>query len=214
MRQDRESVDTLLASDWHLGSKECEAKIIVAMLDHFLYKRLVLVGDIFDGLDLRGMSRSHFKVLKRMAHASASGCDVVRISGNHDPEFADLSAALGGKPITEEYQWEYRGKKYLAIHGDQFEKGRPRAHPEVTHTVYEGALAYAQRRGVDYIICGHVHSLKARSKNGRFYYNAGSGTHRPVTCITIGEKNIRAHKFFGSKGVKIEVKQLPCIETQ
>jgi hypothetical protein len=58
--QKKECVDTLIASDWHSGWKRCEAKTIIVMLSHFKYNRLILNGDIFDGLDLSGMRRSHF----------------------------------------------------------------------------------------------------------------------------------------------------------
>jgi UDP-2,3-diacylglucosamine pyrophosphatase LpxH len=212
--QEKERVDTLIASDWHLGWKRCEAKTIIVMLSHFKYERLILNGDIFHGLDLSGMRRSHFDILKCISDATKSGCEVIWVSGNRDNKIAYLSAAFAGAQIREEYLWRYRGKKYLAIHGDQFEKHRPRAFPEATrdYEIADGALAYAKRRNVNYIICGHWHVLEDRSNKGRFYYNAGCGTHLPVTCITVGKKGIRAHRFFDKRAVKIREKQLSTIE--
>jgi UDP-2,3-diacylglucosamine pyrophosphatase LpxH len=210
--QKKERVDTLIASDWHLGSKICEAKTIIVMLSHFKYERLILNGDIFDDLDLSGMRRSHFDILKCISGATKSGCEVIWVSGNRDKKIACLSAAFAGAQIREEYLWRYRGKKYLAIHGDQFEKHRPRAFPEATREIADGALAYANRRNVDFIICGHAHGLEDRSNKDRFYYNAGCGTHLPVTCITVDKKGIRVHKFFDKRAVKIREKQLFAIE--
>jgi UDP-2,3-diacylglucosamine pyrophosphatase LpxH len=212
--QKKERVDTLIASDWHLGWKRCEAKTIIVMLSHFKYERLILNGDIFDDLDLSGMRRSHFDILECISGATKSGCEVIWVSGNHDKKIAYLSAAFAGAQIREEYLWRYRGQKYLAIHGDQFEKHRPRAFPEATREIADGALAYANRRNVDYIICGHAHGLEDRSNKGRFYYNSGCGTHLPVTCITVGKRGIRAHKFFDKNAAKIREKQLSPLGNQ
>jgi UDP-2,3-diacylglucosamine pyrophosphatase LpxH len=210
--QRKERVDTLIVSDWHLGWKRCEAKTIIVMLSHFKSQRLILNGDIFNDLDLSGMRRSHFDILKCISDATKSGCEVIWIGGNRDRKIAHLSAAFAGAQIRDEYLWRYRGKKYLAIHGDQFEKHGPRAFPEATCEMADGALAYANRRNVDYIICGHAHSLEDRSNKRRCYYNAGCGTHLPVTCITVGKKGIRAHKFFDKRAVKVREKQLCTIE--
>jgi UDP-2,3-diacylglucosamine pyrophosphatase LpxH len=210
--QKKERVDTLIASDWHLGWKRCEAKTILVMLSHFKYERLILNGDIFDDLDLSGMRRSHFDILKCISDSTKSGCEVIWVSGNRDKNIAYLSAAFAGAQIREEYLWRYQGKKYLAIHGDQFEKHRSRAFREATCEIADGALVYASRRNVDYIICGHAHDLEDRSNKGRFYYNAGCGTHLPVTCITVGKKGIRAHKFFDKRAAKIRDKQLSTIK--
>lgn len=210
--QRKERVDTLIASDWHLGWKRCEAKTIIVMLSHFKSQRLILNGDIFNDLDLSGMRRSHFDILKCISDATKSGCEVIWISGNRDRKIAHLSAAFAGAQIRDEYLWRYRGKKYLAIHGDQFEKHGPRALPEATCEMANGALAYANRRNVDYIICGHQHCLEDRSNQHRSYYNAGCGTHLPVTCITVGKKGIRVHKFFDKRAVKIREKQLSTNE--
>jgi hypothetical protein len=43
--QKKERVDTLIASDWHLGWRRCEAKTILVMLSHFKCERLILNGD-------------------------------------------------------------------------------------------------------------------------------------------------------------------------
>jgi UDP-2,3-diacylglucosamine pyrophosphatase LpxH len=208
----KERVDTLIASDWHLGWKRCEAKTIIVMLSHFKYERLILNGDIFDGLDLSGLRRSHFEILKCISDATKAGSEVIWISGNRDRKLAYISAAFAGAEMLDEYSWRYRGKTYLVIHGDQFEKSRPRAFPAATCEIADGALAYANRRNVDYIICGHWHCLEEFSNKGRYYYNAGCGTHLPVTCITIGPNGIRAHKFFDKRAIKIREKQLSANE--
>jgi UDP-2,3-diacylglucosamine pyrophosphatase LpxH len=210
--QKKERVDTLIASDWHLGWKGCEAKTIIVMLSHFTSQRLILNGDIFHDLDLSRMTRSQFNILQCISDATKAGCEVIWISGNRDRKFTSMSAAFAGAEILEEYLWRYRGKKYLAIHGDQFEKRRPRSIPEATCEMADGALAYASRRNIDYIICGHAHSLENSSAKGRHYYNAGCGTQLPVTCITVSTKGIRAHKFFDKRAIKIREKQLSSIK--
>jgi UDP-2,3-diacylglucosamine pyrophosphatase LpxH len=46
---------------------------------------------------------------------------VVWVEGNHDHGLANIMSHLVGVRVYEEYAWEYRGLRHLAIHGHQFD---------------------------------------------------------------------------------------------
>ncbi|MEO0914572.1 MAG: UDP-2,3-diacylglucosamine diphosphatase, partial [Pseudomonadota bacterium] len=40
---------TLFLSDMHLGTRGCQAKLLLDFLQHHTAERIYLIGDIFDG---------------------------------------------------------------------------------------------------------------------------------------------------------------------
>ena len=114
-------VPLLAISDLHLGSELCKAQTIEAILSYFEPQELVLVGDIFDDLNLKRLKRSHFDVLKRISGLAKRGCNVNWIRGNHDEDLADVFAAFVGADVLDEYVWRWNHKKVIFIHGDQFD---------------------------------------------------------------------------------------------
>jgi UDP-2,3-diacylglucosamine pyrophosphatase LpxH len=44
------------------------------------------------------------------------------IEGNHDEGLSQIISALLGAKIKKVYSWKYKNKKYLAIHGHQFDR--------------------------------------------------------------------------------------------
>lgn len=116
----RKEVDTVVVSDLHLGSKHSLAGALRRALQQFEFKRLVLNGDIFDHLNLKKeeLVDAQAALLNELQELS-SVKEVVWIRGNHDTE---LHPSFEGTHLREEYRWEYEGKTYLAIHGDQFDQ--------------------------------------------------------------------------------------------
>ena len=126
-------VDTIIVSDIHLGSEVSRAKPLVQLLRTHAYKRLILNGDVFDGLNFKRLSRDDWKFLSFMRKLSnpRKGVDVIWVVGNHDGGVADILSHLLGVPVFEEYIWEMHGRKLLAIHGHQFDKWVT-THPLIT----------------------------------------------------------------------------------
>ncbi len=135
MRQNPEyaasDVDTLIISDVHLGSKVSRAKEVYRFLEsyridkyRFRIKRLILLGDIFDDLNFNKLDRHAWKLAGLFRAMASQKCDteIVWILGNHDLMLADLMHHLVGLPVCREYEWECNGRRFLAAHGDQFDK--------------------------------------------------------------------------------------------
>ncbi len=131
-----EEVDTVVVSDIHIGSKHSLAGALNIALSRFSFKRLVLNGDIFDHLDfteediawalnpqapLRGKFDPTHAELLRTLHTLSRTHEVVWIRGNHDDALSEHMAHTL-PTVHHEYRWEFNGKNYLAIHGDQFDK--------------------------------------------------------------------------------------------
>lgn len=117
-------IDTLIVSDVHLGSLISRAQKLNQLLESTDFRRLILLGDLFDGLNFQRLNGSQWELLSRIRTLSSEkeGRDVIWIRGNHDGKIADTMSHLVGARVFDEYAWEFRGKRFLAIHGDQFDR--------------------------------------------------------------------------------------------
>jgi UDP-2,3-diacylglucosamine pyrophosphatase LpxH len=115
--------DTLLISDVHLGSRVSLAAELLHLLKHSRFKRLILLGDIFQDLDFRRLTREQWKLIGYIRKLSnpKRGVEVVWVEGNHDAGISDVMEHLLGVQVYQEYTWEWEGKKCLAIHGHQYD---------------------------------------------------------------------------------------------
>ncbi|PIV51575.1 UDP-2,3-diacylglucosamine diphosphatase [Candidatus Falkowbacteria bacterium CG_4_10_14_0_2_um_filter_36_22] len=116
----KKDIDTLIISDIHLGNKLSRIKELQKVLSGYNCQRLILNGDIFDGLNFKRLPSAHWGVLSYFRKLSKTK-EVVWINGNHDGAIGILSNLLGVK-VYKQYLWECNGKKYLAIHGHQFDR--------------------------------------------------------------------------------------------
>jgi UDP-2,3-diacylglucosamine pyrophosphatase LpxH len=121
-RIELEEIDTLIISDIHLGSEVSRSKQLLDVINQFNFKRLILNGDVFDDLNFKRLSKSDWKFLSFIRKISGHkvDCHITWVIGNHDG-VAEILSHLLGIEVLEEYQWEYNGKQYLAIHGHQFD---------------------------------------------------------------------------------------------
>ena len=117
-------LDTVIVSDIHLGSDVSRSKRLVELLRMLRFKRLVLNGDVFDDLNFKRLTRDDWKFLSFIRKTSnpRKGIEVVWVVGHHDGGVAEILTHLLGVPVHEEYVWEGHGRRYLAIHGHQFDK--------------------------------------------------------------------------------------------
>lgn len=120
-------VRSIFISDVHLGTRACQAERLLEFLRAFESEYLFLVGDI---LDFWGMSRGVFwssaqntviqKILKRARH----GDKVIYIPGNHDEVAREHDGtSFGNIHVHLEYlHIAADGKRYLLLHGDEFDQ--------------------------------------------------------------------------------------------
>jgi len=119
---------TIWISDVHLGTRGCQADILLDFLRHTESEYLYLVGDIIDGWRLRRSwfwAQSHNDVVQKVLRKARKGTQVVYITGNHDEclrEFSTTALQFGSIRLEDEtIHTTADGKKLLVLHGDRFD---------------------------------------------------------------------------------------------
>ncbi|MEY2972601.1 MAG: hypothetical protein RI886_378, partial [Pseudomonadota bacterium] len=77
----------IFLSDIHLGSKGCQADLLLNFLKQYEPKKLFLVGDIIDCWRLKSKlywPQSHSDVLRKFLTFAKNGTKVHFVTGNHD----------------------------------------------------------------------------------------------------------------------------------
>lgn len=94
---------TVWISDVHLGTRGCNAAMLVDFLRSVECETLYLVGDIVDGWRLRKgwyWPDAHNEVVRRVLKMAHRGTRVVLIAGNHDEMLRDYAGmSLGGSRL-------------------------------------------------------------------------------------------------------------------
>ena len=213
----------VFVSDIHLGTRGCQAELLLDFIRHIECETLYLVGDIVDGWRLRRgwfWPQAHNDVVQKVLRLARKGVSVIYIPGNHDEMMRDFCGVhFGGVLVTHDAIHETAdGRRFLVTHGDEFD-GLVRVAPWLAFLgdwAYRGLLsantlfnrarrrlgfgywslsAYlkgrvknalqfidafetavaeeARRRGVDGVICGHIHKAEMRQIDGTLYVNDG-----------------------------------------
>ena len=117
---------TIWISDVHLGTKGCNAEMLIDFLDSTDSETMYLVGDIIDGWRLKKKlywPASHNDIVWRILKRAKRGTRIVYIPGNHDEmvrQFAGLN--FGGVEIQRAAVHETAdGRRLLVLHGDEFD---------------------------------------------------------------------------------------------
>ena len=214
---------TIWISDIHLGTKGCNADLLIDFLDHTDSDTMYLVGDIIDGWRLKKKfywPAGHNDIVRRILKRARRGTRIVYIPGNHDEMFRQFTGMnFGGVEIRRAaFHTTADGRRLMVLHGDEFDTvmlahrwlafvgdalyhllmGLNRwvnlvrrwfdlpywslskvAKHKVKNAVefisrYEEVVARAAgERGVDGVVCGHIHTAEIRDFNGIAYYNDG-----------------------------------------
>ena len=214
---------TVFLSDLHLGTRGCRADFLVDFLRRMECEQLYLVGDIVDGWRLRKSwywDADHDEAIRLVLKMARSGTQVTYIPGNHDEMLRDwLGLEIAGVRLAQEAVHKAAdGRRFLVIHGDEFDSvvryakflahlgdwaydsalvatrgfnalrrrfGYPywslsqwlkRQVKEAGKAIdrFETALAQeARRRGLDGVVCGHIHHAEMRDVQGVLYMNDG-----------------------------------------
>jgi UDP-2,3-diacylglucosamine pyrophosphatase LpxH len=117
---------TVWISDVHLGTRGCNAAMLVDFLRAIECETLYLVGDIVDGWRLRKgwyWPDAHNEVVRRVLKMAHRGTRVVFVAGNHDEVLRDYAGlTFGGVELVLEAEHETAdGRRLLITHGDSFD---------------------------------------------------------------------------------------------
>jgi len=116
----------IFLSDIHLGTRGCQAELLLDFLKKNESEYLYLVGDIVDGWRLKRWwywPQAHNDVVQKILRKACKGTHVIYIPGNHDEAARQYCQLTFGDVRVEEEAIHVQpdGKKPLVIHGDQFD---------------------------------------------------------------------------------------------
>jgi UDP-2,3-diacylglucosamine pyrophosphatase LpxH len=117
---------TLFLSDIHLGTRGCQAELLLDFLRHNDADTIYLVGDIIDGWRLKSgwyWPQAHNDIVQKFLRQVRKGSRMLYVPGNHD-EFARdfIGTVFGGIEVVDlAYHETADGKRLLIVHGDQFD---------------------------------------------------------------------------------------------
>lgn len=117
---------SLFLSDIHLGTRGCQADLLLDFLKLHDADVIYLVGDIVDGWRLQKnwyWPQSHNDVVQKLLRKARKGTRIVYVPGNHDEFLRNYYGAhFGGVEVVEKTIHETAdGRQMLVIHGDQFD---------------------------------------------------------------------------------------------
>lgn len=117
---------TVWISDVHLGTRGCNAEMLVDFLRAIECETLFLVGDIVDGWRLKKgwyWPDSHNEVVRRILKMAHRGTRVVFVCGNHDEVLRDYAGmTFGGIELVLDAVHETAdGRRLFITHGDSFD---------------------------------------------------------------------------------------------
>ena len=160
---------TLFISDVHLGSKSAKAEFLIDFLRHHDADRIFLVGDIVDGWRLKRSwhwPQAHNDVVQKLLRKARKGTGIVYIAGNHDEFLRSFQGVhFGGVVVADRaIHVAADGRRYLVIHGDQFDG--------VVHSIRW--LAYLGDRAYDVAIIVNRVVARVRRSLGLSYWSFSS----------------------------------------
>jgi UDP-2,3-diacylglucosamine pyrophosphatase LpxH len=214
---------TVFVSDIHLGTRGCQAELLLDFLRHMTCERLYLVGDIVDGWRMKGgwyWPQSHNDVVQKILRLARKGTVVTYIPGNHDDRVRDFCGEhFGGVVVARDAIHQTAdGRRFLVLHGDEFDaavrlapwlalvgdvayraalklntllnrfrrrvglgywslsaylKGKVKDALRFIDNFEQAVASEARRRGVDGVVCGHIHKVEMRTIDGVTYINDG-----------------------------------------
>jgi UDP-2,3-diacylglucosamine pyrophosphatase LpxH len=173
---------TIWISDLHLGTRGCKAEFLLDFLKYTEAETIYLVGDIIDGWRLRKSwywPQTHNDVIQKVLRKVRKGTRVVYVPGNHDEWLRDFTQLqFGGVEVVEDaVHVTVDGRRLLVIHGDAFDAVVMNARWLALlgdGAYFADAVAdEARRRGVDGVVCGHIHHAELREIGGILYCNTG-----------------------------------------
>jgi len=218
-------VRSIFLSDIHLGTPACQAGALLEFLRRYDTERIFLIGDIVDfwAIRERGVywSTEQNTVVQKILKRARHDVSVVFVPGNHDEALREhVGSTFGNIRLEREHlHVAADGRRYLLIHGDEFDqvtkyhrwlailgdhayallvrlnrwlswtrrtlrvpgywslagyaKRRVKTAISFVFDFEDSVLRHARERGVDGVICGHIHCATIREHEGIRYINCG-----------------------------------------
>jgi UDP-2,3-diacylglucosamine pyrophosphatase LpxH len=214
---------SVFISDVHLGTRGCQAELLLDFIRHLECDHLYLVGDIIDGWKMKSgwfWPQAHNDVVQKVLRLARKGVTVTYVPGNHDDRVRDFCGVhFGGVVVARDAIHETAdGRRFLVTHGDEFDgvvqhakwlaflgdwayravlaantlvnsglrrmgfgyfsvsaflKTRVKNALQFIENFEAAVAEEARRRGVDGVICGHIHKAEMRDIDGIAYVNDG-----------------------------------------
>ncbi|MDL2353288.1 MAG: UDP-2,3-diacylglucosamine diphosphatase [Pseudomonadota bacterium] len=232
---------TVWISDIHLGTRGCNAVLLLDFLRNIECETLYLVGDILDGWRLRKgwyWPDEHNEVVRRILKLAHRGTRVVLIAGNHDEMLRPYAGfTFGGVEVAlEAVHTTADGRRLLITHGDAFDvvvlyhrwlafagdqayslllqanvvlnrvrrrlklpywslssylKKRVKNAVAFVGEFEEAVARAASERGVDGVVCGHIHCAEIRQIGAITYYNDGDWVESCTALVEAADGQMR-----------------------
>ena len=117
---------SLFLSDFHLGTRGCQAQLLLDFLRDYDAETIYLVGDIVDAWQLKSTwywPQAHNDVVQKLLRKARKGSRLIYIPGNHDEFLRDFPGHhFGGIEVVEQaVHVAADGKRYVVMHGDAFD---------------------------------------------------------------------------------------------
>ena len=123
----KRKVSAIFVSDLHLGTRSSQDQRFLDFLRAYDAKTLYLVGDLIDGWRLKRSGwywpQGHNDVLQKLLRKARKGTKIIYIPGNHDEFLRNfLGLKFGGvKVVDRVVHTTVDGRRFLVLHGDQFD---------------------------------------------------------------------------------------------
>lgn len=117
---------SIFISDVHLGTRGCQAELLLDFLRHVSCEHLYLVGDIVDGWKMKSgwfWPQTHNDVVQKILRLARKGAQVTYVPGNHDDRVRDFCGVhFGGVLVARDAVHQTAdGRRFLVTHGDEFD---------------------------------------------------------------------------------------------
>ena len=120
------SYRTIFISDVHLGTRSAQTAALLDFLKRADAETYYLVGDIIDFWKIRrgpAWHQSHNDVVQKLLRKARKGARIVYIPGNHDEALREYCGLdFGSIEVRRDAIFQTAaGKKYVVMHGDEFD---------------------------------------------------------------------------------------------
>jgi len=120
----KRSVELVVLSDIHLGTRGCHAKELLKYMKSIDPKKVILNGDIVDIWQFKKsyFPKAHMQVIKQIASWATKGVKIYYVTGNHDEMLRKfVGFEMGSLKIVNKVVLKLDGKKAWFFHGDVFD---------------------------------------------------------------------------------------------
>ncbi len=127
-RKEKRHVKALFISDVHIGIKYSQQKNLKEFLEKTCFDDLFIVGDFIDGWRLKRKWRWKLvdnQIVRLLLKRMEEGVRIHYAIGNHDEFWYDFlqngEIRFGDLVIRDHFYYHLDGRKYLVLHGHQFD---------------------------------------------------------------------------------------------